>query len=278
MIEKVYANVNTIRADFVQVTHSAATGETRQKGKVAMKRPRMVKWDTSKEPNGSLFVSNGEKMYLYNPTAKQVYVYKDMSAAGPLNLIDGLAKLDETFNVELRSREGGADKRSFLVALSPKQAGTYKEIQVLVTRKKYELQTVSLTGTGANAIQIGSAGAPEDSLLVVLSMFVTLQDSAGEYESTLATMHDVLPGPVFDFLAPEGTDWDSPVVGGPLPMPGLPGPEVYNLRARRSGRRTLPRAPHRARGSADANERRTRTGRSRLRPKASPNPRASSSR
>ena len=33
----------------------------------------------------------------------------------------------------------------------------------------------------------------EDTMLVVLSMFVTLQDVDGSYEATLATMHDVLP-------------------------------------------------------------------------------------
>ena len=44
-------------------------------------------------------------------------------------------------------------------------------------------------------------------------MFVTLQDTDGAYEATLATMHDVLPAPMFDFLAPRGTEWDAPIVG-----------------------------------------------------------------
>ena len=53
----------------------------------------------------------------------------------------------------------------------------------------------------------------EDSFLVVLSMFITLQDTDGSYESTLGTMHDVLPQPMFEFLAPKGTEWDTPVAG-----------------------------------------------------------------
>ncbi len=56
---------------------------------------------------------------------------------------------------------------------------------------------------------------PEDSLLVVLSMFITLQDYTGSYESTLATMTDVMPKAMVDLLAPDGTEWDSPVVGAP---------------------------------------------------------------
>ncbi|HEY9467586.1 MAG TPA: penicillin acylase family protein [Vicinamibacterales bacterium] len=78
---------------------------------------------------------------------------------------------------------------------------------------------------------------PEDTLLVVLSMFITLQDYTGSYESTLATMTDVMPKPMVDLLAPDGTEWDSPIVGAAFSTPPIPGPDVYNLRARRMERR-----------------------------------------
>ncbi|HET9362531.1 MAG TPA: penicillin acylase family protein, partial [Vicinamibacterales bacterium] len=77
----------------------------------------------------------------------------------------------------------------------------------------------------------------EDSLLVVLSMFITLQDPDGAYEATLATMHDVLPEAMAYFLAPIGTEWDSPVVGEAFSVPPIPGPDVYDLRARMWGER-----------------------------------------
>jgi penicillin G amidase len=72
----------------------------------------------------------------------------------------------------------------------------------------------------------------EDSMLVVLSMFITLQDPDGAYEATLGTMHDVLPEGMANFLAPMGTEWDSPILGSALDVPPIPGPEVYNLRAK----------------------------------------------
>src|SRR5678816_2412173 len=78
---------------------------------------------------------------------------------------------------------------------------------------------------------------PEDSLLVVLSMFITLQDYTGSYESTLATMTEVMPKAMVDLLAPDGTEWDAPIVGAPFSTPAIPGPHVYNLRARRMERR-----------------------------------------
>ena len=86
---------------------------------------------------------------------------------------------------------------------------------------------------------------PEDSLLVVLSMFITLQETDGAYEATLATMHDVLPQPMFDFLAPLGSEWDTPLVGPAFASPPIPGPDVYDLRSRRAGRHPLP-PPQRA--------------------------------
>ena len=78
---------------------------------------------------------------------------------------------------------------------------------------------------------------PEDSLLVVLSMFITLQDYDGSYESTLATMSDLMPKPMVDLLVPDGTEWDSPVVGPAFSVPPIPGPDVYDLRTRRSGKK-----------------------------------------
>ncbi len=71
----------------------------------------------------------------------------------------------------------------------------------------------------------------EDSLLVVLSMFVLLQDNEGAYEATLASMHEALPPEVVDFLVPRGTEWDAPVVGPAFEQPPVPSSEVYDPRA-----------------------------------------------
>ncbi len=86
---------------------------------------------------------------------------------------------------------------------------------------------------------------PEDSLLVVLSMFITLQDSTGSYERTLATMHEVLPPEMVALMAPRGTEWDAPVVGEAFAVPAVPGPEVFDLRRRRAvkGSIALPPRP-----------------------------------
>ncbi len=67
---------------------------------------------------------------------------------------------------------------------------------------------------------------PEDTFLVVLTMFILLQDERGEYESMLGLMHDALPAELFSFLTPWGTEWDAPLEGEPIaapPFPATPG-------------------------------------------------------
>ena len=80
---------------------------------------------------------------------------------------------------------------------------------------------------------------PEDSLLVVLSMFVTLQDDDGSYEATLGTMQERLPAAMVDFLAPRGSEWDTPLTGPAFALPPIPGADVYDLRSRRAGKRPV---------------------------------------
>jgi len=86
----------------------------------------------------------------------------------------------------------------------------------------------------------------EDSVLVVLSMFITLQLDGMDYESTLAAIHDALPPEMASFVAPRGTEWDAPLLGEAFAVPPIPGPDVYDLRTRRSSLgpdATSPRVP-----------------------------------
>ncbi|MCP4654998.1 MAG: penicillin acylase family protein [bacterium] len=72
---------------------------------------------------------------------------------------------------------------------------------------------------------------PEDSILVVLSMFVQLQDETGADESAIGLIYDFLPSALARFLTPQGTEWDAPMVGEALLTPPIPGPEEVDLRS-----------------------------------------------
>ena len=76
------------------------------------------------------------------------------------------------------------------------------------------------------------AWAPEDSLLIVMVMYLDLQGSLRRRESNRGVLFEVLPRELAEFLSPAGTAWDAPLEGAAIPMPEIPGPEVYDLRRR----------------------------------------------
>lgn len=71
---------------------------------------------------------------------------------------------------------------------------------------------------------------PEDAILTVLAMFNTLQGRQVLFERTLGAIHDTMPEPMYRFLTTAGSHWDTPVVGGGIVRPPIPGPEVFDLR------------------------------------------------
>ena len=71
---------------------------------------------------------------------------------------------------------------------------------------------------------------PADSLLIIYSMFIELNDERGERDAMMGLLHDRLPPELVAFLAPSGTPWDAPMEGSPRPPPPIPSPEVLDLR------------------------------------------------
>ena len=51
-------------------------------------------------------------------------------------------------------------------------------------------------------------GNPRNCALVMFSMYLDLQGEDYRDEATLGLLYDVLPGPLAEFLAPRGTEWD----------------------------------------------------------------------
>lgn len=76
------------------------------------------------------------------------------------------------------------------------------------------------------------AWAPEDSLLIVMAMYIDLQGSLWRRESNRGVLFEVLPRELAEFLTPAGTTWDAALEGTAIPSPEIPGPEVYDLRQR----------------------------------------------
>lgn len=65
--------------------------------------------------------------------------------------------------------------------------------------------------------------AAEDSMLVAYNMFIELNDENADRDSRRGLAHQVLPQPLFDFLYPDGTEWDAPMTGDARPQIPPPG-------------------------------------------------------
>jgi len=72
----------------------------------------------------------------------------------------------------------------------------------------------------------------EDTLLVIFSMFVTLNESSSRRELGLSFLRAKLPDTLFHFLTASGGPWDAPLAGEPFEWPPLPPADDFDLSTR----------------------------------------------
>jgi len=152
-VEAAYKDVRTLRADFVQVTRSKAMGdETRQRGRVKLKRPRKMKWVFT-QPAGKEFVTNGETMWVWSAAENQVIVSKGVAGGqGMSQLLDDLNRLSELFDVTLLDSSGKPN--SVLLSLQPKQDAGFQSLQLRLAKKNYTVQEVVMVDAFSNEVHL----------------------------------------------------------------------------------------------------------------------------
>jgi penicillin amidase len=75
-----------------------------------------------------------------------------------------------------------------------------------------------------------AAWRSEDSILVVKSMYFTLNDVNDAREIAFSTMRAVLPESAYRFLTASGGEWDAPLIGEPFDWPQPPPAGELDLR------------------------------------------------
>jgi len=153
-VEAAYKDVKTLRADFVQVTRSKAMGdETRQRGRVLLKRPQMMRW-TFTQPSGTEFVTDGETMWVWSAAENQVIISKGMSSGGQgmSQLLDDLNRLTELFDVEVLESKGKGG--SVLLGLKPKGDAAFQSLELRLAKKGYSVQAVTVIDAFGNEVSL----------------------------------------------------------------------------------------------------------------------------
>jgi penicillin G amidase len=69
----------------------------------------------------------------------------------------------------------------------------------------------------------------EDSILVVYAMFMQLNDDRARKEVRRGLVHNVLPSEVYDWMYPDGTPWDAPIMGEARNVTPIPTADIFSL-------------------------------------------------
>lgn len=117
-LERMLAATRTVRARFEQVLLDADLETLKEThGEFALERPNRFRWDYA-APGAQTIVSDGKKLWIYDPELAQVTV-KPLDGAlarSPAALLGGAGKLSENFTVTDLGVDGGLH----WLALTPK--------------------------------------------------------------------------------------------------------------------------------------------------------------
>jgi len=153
-----YEQTKDLQADFQQTTRieGFATPLT-SSGRMLIKKPGLLRWDYRDPTVEEIYVTRNDVM-MYVPEHKQVLVGKltQMAASqAPLQLLQGVAKIEEEFEIEsTRGRERGEGGLP-LITLTPKStepdaSRSVSKLVVEVQPKTYFIKTIAIHEVSGN--------------------------------------------------------------------------------------------------------------------------------
>lgn len=136
-VQRHYEGVRDLSAEFSQTTRNVALGafpgdETPARGRVVFAKPGRMRW-VYESPEPSLVVSDGQTLWIYDPTAKEVQVLPvdaGFLSGTAIQFLLGQGEILESFTVTATSCE--AEQVS--LGLRPKQSATYERLELRVDR------------------------------------------------------------------------------------------------------------------------------------------------
>lgn len=161
-----YEKTKDLQADFTQKTRiEGFERPVVSSGKVYIKKPGRLRWDYLDPSNEEIYV-NHDTVKVYVPEHKQVLIGKltQMAASkAPLELLQGAAKLEESFDVEPtqgQERGVGGLRLLTLIPKAKEQESTrgVQRIVVEVFPKTYFIRTVTLHEANGNVATFEFSG------------------------------------------------------------------------------------------------------------------------
>lgn len=108
-LDRFFADLKTIEANFEQEQIDAQTGEKRAaSGTFLLSRPGKFRWDYLK-PYQQMILADGDKIWIYDPDLEQVIVKQAKQALGdmPAQLLSSTQPLNQSFDIFVLGDEDG---------------------------------------------------------------------------------------------------------------------------------------------------------------------------
>jgi outer membrane lipoprotein carrier protein len=184
-IDKTFARMSDLKADFVQIYEDSLNRRHQQNGHLYLKRGRRMRWETQ-APEEQLLVSDGKDVYLYVPADRQVtkdVVTDAIADRMPIMFLVGRSDLKQEFaRIETLSTKPFVPGTR-VMRMYPKRKTDLKEIVMEVDPVNYQIRRLVL----ANADDSRS-----EFLFSNISINTGLQDSLFNFKVPAGV--EVLPG------------------------------------------------------------------------------------
>lgn len=151
-VEAKYKAVTFMKAQVIQTTRSELFGAETLRGELVLKRPAMMRWSFGDQ---KLFITNGQKMWIYTAEDKQVIEYDDIASgrATAESLLTSMDKLTSMFHIKvLATSEFG-----HVLELKPNSDAQFKKVQ-LTLDKDLQVTSVVITDTFDNVTDLTFTG------------------------------------------------------------------------------------------------------------------------
>jgi outer membrane lipoprotein carrier protein len=152
-MQKRYDQAKDFRAHFSQNYSRAAMGRsTLSTGEITFKKPGRMRWDYEK-PEPRMFLSNGQVLWMYEPTEKQAFKQdlKTSQLPAALSFLMGKGKIVDEFELSFAKDTKYGREGDYRLALSPKQPqSTYKSILFVVDPTEFLVRESVLVDSQGN--------------------------------------------------------------------------------------------------------------------------------
>jgi outer membrane lipoprotein carrier protein len=152
-MQKRYDQAKDFHARFSQNYSRAVVGRaTLSTGTITFKKPGRMRWDYDK-PEPRMFLSNGQVLWLYEPSEKQAFKQdlKTSQLPAALAFLMGKGKITDEFDVAFAKDAKQGRPGDYRLALSPKQPqSAYKSILFIVDSKEFLVRESVLVDSQGN--------------------------------------------------------------------------------------------------------------------------------